>query len=48
MNSNMQELERLFKYFSISEDISHLAKVQTLLSRYNQDYDTIIKLYNER
>jgi len=38
-------LEELFKKHKVRKDISYLAKVQTLLSLHNYDYDKIIIMY---
>lgn len=39
-------LNELFKKHKVREDISYLAKVQTLLSINNLEYDKIILMYN--
>tara|TARA_B110000908_G_C10264765_1_gene462629 strand:- start:5912 stop:6070 length:159 start_codon:yes stop_codon:yes gene_type:complete len=41
----MKEIERLCKYYKISEDLGLMVKVQTLISKHNQNYDTILDLY---
>ena len=44
----MTSLENLFKQYNVRTDISFLAKVQTLISLHNCNYDKIMLLYNQR
>jgi hypothetical protein len=45
MNKNKKQLELLFKKYNVNPDLSLLAKVQTLVSIYNCNYDYINMLY---
>lgn len=42
----MKELQQLFIKYNVRTDISFIAKVQTLLSLHNCNYDYIMLLYN--
>lgn len=42
----MEELQQLFIKYNVRTDISFIAKVQTLLSLHNCNYDYIMLLYN--
>jgi len=44
----MCKLESLFIKYNVRTDISFLAKVQTLISLHNCNYDKIMLLYNQR
>ena len=43
-----KELECLFVKHNVPNNISFLAKVQTLLSKHNCKYDYIMSLYNKQ
>lgn len=43
----MENLEQLFIKYNVSRHLSFMAKVQTLITMHECDYDMILKLYRE-
>lgn len=45
--NKMETLEQLFIKYNVPRHLSFIAKVQTLITMHECDYDMILKLYRE-